>query len=352
VATASSPTTPLWILAVVGVALFLREARDLFLPIALSLLLAFALAPVVRLLQRTRMNRWVAVTLVMGSLCAAALLGAYQLADNAAQAMRELPQTLRQVRQRMEQGGGGSFIERMNRAADEMRKMQPGSAQQPSPPPAPPAGGGFGIGQALSSGSAIAGNLVVILFLTFFLLATAASYRDRIVQLLKPHLTGSREAAGLLDEITSQVERFVVVRILTSAIVGVATWIALLLMGAPQPAMWGALAGVFNSIPYFGPIIVSGGLFLVGVLAGGVRLGIELGTVALVITSLEGWLITPPLMGKAERMHTLAIFVGLLVWTWIWGIWGTILAVPLLAVMKAVADHLPPLRPLSLLLKE
>ena len=249
----------------------------------------------------------------------------------------------------MEAGGGGSFLERLDRAADEIRKMQPGATAAKE---AAPAGGG-GVGRALWSGSInAAGNLVVILFLTFFLLATAESYRERLVTLLKPHLSGSREASSLLDEIASQVERFIVVRILTSVIVGVATWIALLALGAPQPAMWGALAGVFNSIPYFGPVIVSGGLFLVGVLAGGGGLGVRLAVVALVITSIEGWLVTPPLMGKAERMHTLAIFVGLLIWSWIWGIWGTILAVPLLAVMKAVADHLPPLRPLAVLLKE
>jgi predicted PurR-regulated permease PerM len=338
---------PLWILAVIGVALFLREGRDLFLPIALALLLSFALAPVVRLLQRARVNRWIAVTLVMGALAAAALLGAYRLADNAAQAIRELPQTVRQVRERMAAGAGGSFLDRLNRAADEMRKMQPGAPAKE----AAPAGGG--VGRALWTGSVnLAGNVVVILFLSFFLLATAGTYRQRIVALLRPHLSGPREAATLLDEITSQVERFILVRILTSVIVGVATWIALLALGAPQPAMWGALAGVFNSIPYFGPVIVSGGLFVVGVTAGGAGFGFQLGAVALAITSLEGWLITPPLMGKAERMHTLAIFVGLLVWSWIWGIWGTILAVPLLAVMKAVADHLPPLEPLSVLLKE
>jgi predicted PurR-regulated permease PerM len=71
---------------------------------------------------------------------------------------------------------------------------------------------------------------------------------------------------------------------------------------------------------------------------------------ALVITSLEGWLITPPLMGKVERMSPLTVFLGLLLWTWVWGEWGTVLAVPMLVVIKSVADHVDPLKPVGRLM--
>jgi predicted PurR-regulated permease PerM len=198
----------------------------------------------------------------------------------------------------------------------------------------------------------VAGNLVVIVFLVFFFLATASAYRPRLLKLLTPHLSGRREATDLLDEITDQIERFIVVRIITAVVVGVATWIALLLMGAPQPGLWGALAGIVNSIPFFGPVLVGSGVFVVGLLAQGVAFGAELALVTLIITSLEGWLLTPALLGKAARMHPLAIFLGLLLWSWIWGIWGTILAVPMMAIAKVVADHVPTLAPLSTLLDE
>jgi predicted PurR-regulated permease PerM len=113
----------------------------------------------------------------------------------------------------------------------------------------------------------------------------------------------------------------------------------------------GIAAGVFNSIPYFGPIIVSGGLFLVRLVQdGGTAQAFRMTGAALVITTLEGWLLTPPLMGKAEDMNALAVFLGLLFWTWIWGAWGTILAVPMLVIVKAVADHTPSLKPLGRLM--
>jgi predicted PurR-regulated permease PerM len=108
---------------------------------------------------------------------------------------------------------------------------------------------------------------------------------------------------------------------------------------------------VFNSIPYFGPAIVSGGLFAVGLAqGGGLTQALQMAGAAILITSLEGWLITPALMGKAERMSALAVFLGLLVWTWVWGGWGTVLAVPMLVVIKSVADHVERLRPLGRLM--
>ena len=156
----------------------------------------------------------------------------------------------------------------------------------------------------------------------------------------------------VIDDITRQIERFILVRLATASLVGLATWIALLIVSGPEPVLWAVMSAFFNSIPFFGPVIVSTGLFLVGVLDKGVGFGLELAAIALVITSLEGWLVTPPLLGKTARIHTLAVFIGLLVWTWIWGIWGTVLAVPMLAVIKAVADHVPALSPVSRLLRE
>jgi predicted PurR-regulated permease PerM len=98
-------------------------------------------------------------------------------------------------------------------------------------------------------------------------------------------------------------------------------------------------------------VIVSGALFVVGMAqGGGVVHALQMSGAAIVITSVEGWLLTPALMGKAERMSALVVFLGLLLWTWIWGGWGTLLAVPMLVVIKSVADHVDTLRPVGRLM--
>jgi predicted PurR-regulated permease PerM len=97
-------------------------------------------------------------------------------------------------------------------------------------------------------------------------------------------------------------------------------------------------------------VVVSGGLLVVGLVQGGTVQGMQMAGAAILITSLEGWLLTPALMGKAERMSAVAVFLGLLLWTWVWGPWGTVLAVPMLVVIKSVADHVERLRPLGRLM--
>ena len=102
----------------------------------------------------------------------------------------------------------------------------------------------------------------------------------------------------------------------------------------------GLLAGIFNSIPYFGPVIVTGGPRWSRSCSSATSAWRSIvGGVSLVITSLEGFLLTPWLTSRAARMNAVAIFVGLLFWGWVWNVWGMLLAVPLLMVIKAVCDH-------------
>ena len=197
------------------------------------------------------------------------------------------------------------------------------------------------------------GQVTIVVFLSYFLLLSGQHFKRRLVELAGPRLERRRITVSVLDDITTQIQRFLLIQVFTAAIVATATWLVLAWAGVQQAAVWGILAGVFNSIPYFGPIIVSGGLFAVAFLQFGQPLvAVEISLLALAITSLEGWVLVPLLLGKAERMHVVVVFVGVLVWTWIWGPWGTVLAVPMMAAIKSISDHVEPLRPVSRLLAE
>jgi len=120
-----------------------------------------------------------------------------------------------------------------------------------------------------------------------------------------------------------------------------------------QAAVWGVLAGIFNSIPYFGPVIVTAATSIVAFLQfGDLRMAAIVGGVSLLITSLEGFLLTPWLTSRAARMNAVAIFVGLLFWGWVWNAWGMLLAVPMLMVMKVVCDHVEDFKAFGELLGE
>ena len=327
----SSATVALWILAVLASLWFIRTARALLIPIALGMLISYALEPIVSWLERRRIPRTLGAATVMLLLLALAGLGVYALRDDVLQVVETMPRKLEQARESVLTELGAS-PETARRAGDALKTNG-----------APPI--------TIGSLSSMALHVVVVFFLIFFLLISRDQIKARVFEIAGPSAERRRTAAFIIDDINSQIQRYLLVLLATAIMVGAATWAVLAWQRVEHAAMWGILAGVFNSIPYFGPMIVSGGLFFVGLAQGGdVTQALQLSGAALLITSLEGWLITPALMGKAERMSALVVFVGLVIWIWLWGEWGTILAVPMLAVFKAVADRVDALKPIGRLM--
>jgi predicted PurR-regulated permease PerM len=318
----------LWIVAVVAIVFLLREAKALLIPIALAVLISYALAPVVSWLERHRVPRLAGAGLVLLLILGASGGAGYALRDEAKELAATLPEALQRVRQ-----------EALSRLGTETTAIQPPASGQTT---------GSLTQRAVGAMFSLAGDLIIIFFLVYFLLISGHHVRRRLIEIAGPE---RRMASTIIDDINTQIQRYLLVLLVTAMVVGAATWAVLAWMGVRHAATWGILAGVFNSIPYFGPIVVSGGLFLVGMIqGGGMTQALQMSGVAILITSLEGWLLTPALMGKAERMSALAVFLGVLLWTWIWGPWGTVLAVPMLVVVKSVADHVPPLRPIGRLM--
>ena len=197
------------------------------------------------------------------------------------------------------------------------------------------------------------GQGVVIFFLVYFLLASGDLYKRKLLKLAGPSLSEKKLSIQILNEIEGQIGRFLLVQIFTSVVVSLVTWLALKFLGVNQPAVWGIAAGVLNSIPYFGAIMVSGGLALVAFLQfGTLSMALYVSAVTFVITSLEGFLLTPALMGKASRINQVALFVGILFWGWMWGVVGMILAVPIMMAMRSVADRVDALWQLAEVLGE
>ena len=184
------------------------------------------------------------------------------------------------------------------------------------------------------------GQFILVLFLSYFLLASGDLYRRKIVKIVGHSLTEKRITVQILHEIDRQIEQFLLVQVTTSALVGGVSWLAFYALGLQQAAVWGLLAGLFNSIPYFGPVLVTGSIAIVAfVQFGTIKMALIVSGAALVITSLEGFLLTPWLTSRAARMNAVAVFVGLIFWGWVWNVWGLLLAVPMLMAIKAICDH-------------
>lgn len=347
------------VIIALGVTIFLLQyMQALLAPLAFGLLLFYALDPAVDAMERIRVPRWIGAAFALGLTMATIMAGAYALQDEAMRVINELPTGARRVVSLLERQPRAlpGPLEKVEQAAEELAKSDtsktpPGVVRVQVEEPR------ITSTMLLWSGSmgavTAANHLIIILFLTYFLLLSDKLFRRKFIELAGPTLSKRRVTVEIIDSISSQIGRFILVQFFTSIIVGVATWGALVALGLESPALWGLLAGIFNSIPYYGPLIVSGGLALVAFLQfGTIYMMLIVAGVSLLITSLEGWLLTPVLMGKVASMNRVAVFVGLLFWSWAWGVWGMLLAVPMMMSIKVICDHVDDLKPVGRFLGE
>ena len=155
----------------------------------------------------------------------------------------------------------------------------------------------------------------------------------------------------MIDEMAAQIGRFVFYQFWSGLLVGVVTWLAFAAIGVRYAGLWGVAAGVLNCIPYFGPTII----MFASAIAAAVQFRepssiLLVAAVSVAVTSIEGFLIAPIALGKAASANSVAVFVAVMFWGWMWGPLGLILGVPILMMVKTVADHVESLSSLSELL--
>ena len=353
----------LTVLAVLAIVLMLQYAQSVIIPVVIGVLVSYALDPLISGMERRHVPRPLGAAVLLIALVAGSGFLLYGVRGEINAAIEQLPQAAHRLRTMMEtkQPRTATAIQQVQKAATELEKAA-NQASAPTPAPSgvqkvqvetPP----FNINDYLMWGSmsiaAGVGQLVLILFLVYFLLASGDLYRRKLVKIVGPSLTKKKITVQILSDIDRQIEMFLLVQAFTSTLVALATWLAFRWLGLEQAGLWGILAGVFNSIPYFGPVLVSGATAGVAIMQfSTIHMAVIVGLTSLAITSLEGFLLTPWLTSRAARMNAVAVFVGLLFWGWIWNVWGMLLAVPMLMVIKAICDHVEDFKGVGELLGE
>lgn len=346
------------IVVVTAVAIvLLRYLQPVLLPFILSFLLFHALDTPVGWLHVRRVPRGFGAALVL--LVTVAMTGflVYSLQGQAMAVVNQLPEGARKLARAMERSPNDEPgpLDKVQEAADALiestanAKATPGVMRVQVEQPV------FRADRYVWDNSTAAlsalNQTILVLFLTYFMLLSNDLFRRKIVTLAGPTLTRRRVTLEVIDQIAQRIRQFLLIQIASSGVVAIATWLALWALGLEQAALWGLLAGVLNSIPYYGPLIVTGGLSIVGFLQfGDVGRTAAVAGASLLITTLEGSVLTPQLMGRAAEMNIVAVFAGLTFWTWAWGVWGLLLAVPMMMVFKVVCDHIEELRPVAYLL--
>lgn len=347
------------ILATVAVVFALKWAQGFFISLLLGILFAYTMSPLVALLERIRIPRALGTSIVMASVVSALAFGSYSLRDEVQTILDQLPEAATKFSGALASlnKGQASTMQKVETAANEIEKATSsvtGKSRRPathvvidSP--------GSRFGNFLWVGSmgaaAMIGQATMVLFLTFFLLLSGDIFKRKLVRVTGPSLSKRKITVRILDDINDSIQRYMLLLLATNVLVGLLTWLALHWIGLENAGAWAVAAGLLHVIPYLGPIVTAAAMAMAAFMQfDELSATLLVAGASVAIAIVVGFLGVTWMTGRIARMNTAAVFISLLFWGWLWGIWGMLLSVPITVIVKVVAQHVEQLEPVSELL--
>jgi predicted PurR-regulated permease PerM len=352
-------TVAVGILSVIAVVAALYLGRAFFVPLLIGILASYTLCPVVDWLHARYVPRPVGAALTLLAVVGTLSWVGYALSDDTAALIERLPEAARKMRQTMSDSreGGKSPLQNMQEAANEIQgaaaeaALKPGARAVAAKPPESVA---WLRDYALAQSAllfTVASQAPIVLLLTYFLLASGTHFRRKLVQFVGPSLSRKKDAVRILEEIDTQVQRYLLATLMSNTLVALVTWLAFAALGVEHAGVWGVAAGVLHFIPYLGSALIVFGSGVAAFLQFGSALhAAAIAGVALLIAGTIGHVLMTWLLSRAARVNAAVLFIALLFFGWLWGIWGLLLGAPLLAIVKVICDRAEALKPLGELL--
>ena len=351
-------------LALLALTAALYLARGFFVPLLIGILGSYALHPLVDRLQTWRVPRSIGAALVLALMVGSLSWLGFSMSDDATAVITKLPEAARKLREDLSAArmGAPTALQNMQAVAHELQGAasdagaQPAARSKPAAPataseaPEPTWLRDFTLAQTALI-VAVAAQTPIVLLLTYFLLASGVHFRRKLVGLVGPTLSRKKDAVRILEQIDVQVQRYLFAMVASNALLGVGTWLAFLALGVEQAGVWGVAAGVLHFIPYLGPALIAIGSGVAAFLQfGSVLYALAVAGASLVVAAAIGFVFMTWLHSRFARVNTAVLFIALLFFGWLWGVWGLLLGAPLVAIAKVVFDRVEALKPAGELL--
>lgn len=328
----SAATTGLFLIAGLGVCYF---ARDMLVPIAAAVIVYLLLSPAVRTLARVGIPPAAGSALALLSFVLVVGFAIYMLASPAASWISRIPQITTELRDKLE--AVRQPVEDVSRASaqvEEITNMAPGTTPQ-----VVVRGPGL-LEELVGQVGEIAVFLAVMLILAYFLLASGDLIRQKLVR-ISPRLQDKKRALQISAEIEHQVSRYLMVVTLVNLGVGACVGVGMLVLGMPNPLLWAAMAMFLSFIPFVGAWIGIGSLSIVAVLTfDNIGHAALAPAIYLVVHMIADNFVMPSILGRQLTLNPVAIVVSIILWGWLWGVPGALMAGPILITVKVLGDSI------------
>ena len=331
------------LLTALAMAMTLSVGRAVFVPFALALFAAFAAEPAVRLMRRARIPRWLAALVVVGTLYVAVQAAFTMIANTVDEFQTRLPIYLASLQSLFDSLPLPEDTVTMVRLEDPAfwGEILPVGALLGS------------VGSWATALTTFAANTLLVLMLMVALIVGRRRVDLRIDR-AAGSATGSQEqAARVIEAIDSGIQRYMLLKSLLSLGVGLTMWLVLVLFGVDFAVLWGVLAFLLNFIPTVGPILATAPVVGIIFLQFGDRLGYALfATVCTaVVPFVFGNIIEPKVFGDSLNLNFFAVLFALVLWTFLWGVAGAVLSVPIMMAISVICREVAALRPIHELLR-
>jgi len=354
----------LGILATLALVFALQWAQSFAISLLVGIFLAYTLNPVVVWLERIKVPRIAGASIVMLAVVCALGLGTYALRGQMQAIVEQLPEAASKLSARLASLQIDQLID-MKKVQTAAREIEKATGQSESEPSAarkpathvvvdPP---GFKLGNVLWAGSmgalGFVGEAAMVGFLVFFLLVSGDTFKRKLVLLTGPSLSKKKITVHILDDINESIQRYMFMLFVTNLLVALLSWIAFRWIGLENAGAWAVAAGLLHVIPYFGPVVTAGATGLAAFLQfDSLWMAILVSGTSLAIATVIGIFVTTWMSGRIANMNAAAVFIALLFWSWLWGIWGMLLGIPIIFIAKVISQHVEQLHPVAELLGE
>lgn len=336
--------------AVIG----LKYARDALIPITLAVFLGYALMPLVSgLKKRLRIPPSLGAAIALLLLISALVVGAMLVQPQVGAFLDTIPKATQKLKVVLHRTAldRASAVRRLTTAADELVRST-GTTGATGAAPASAAPSSFNLWEHLWNGIGKAAGMVaqgvIVLALSYFLLISGQDFKRKLVRVSSDQLRYKKLTVQILEEIDSQIQRYLMIQLATSAAVGVLTGLAFAAVGLDNALFWGLAAGIFHLVPYVGPTLVIGAAALFAyVQFSAVHSVVLIVGSATAIAVAIGLVVVPWLMQRVGQMNAVATFASLIVWDWLWGVPGLLLGVPIMMGVMVIGERTDVLRPLA-----